>query len=148
MQSAKQKVNDAAASAKEHVDVLKAKAEGKVDKTAASTKEDKEVAKEQKKAKEAEANMKKHEDKAGNAAQHSQGKQQGQHAPHAAVGAAPVKQGGQNLTGDTVPLSDTAAPGGHSDQYDSAVPVSTNAAAPPQASGRQGTLDGHNPGPN
>ncbi|XP_073042740.1 uncharacterized protein [Primulina eburnea] len=138
MQSAKQKVNDAAASAKEHVDVLKAKAEGKVDKTAASTKEDKE----------AEANMKKHEDKAGNAAQHSQGKQQGQHAPHAAVGAAPVKQGGQNLTGDTVPLSDTAAPGGHSDQYDSAVPVSTNAAAPPQASGRQGTLDGHNPGPN
>ncbi|XP_073047029.1 uncharacterized protein [Primulina eburnea] len=98
MQSGKQKVSDAAASAK-------AKVEGQVDKTAAGTKEDKEVAEEQKKAKEAEANTKKHEDEAGNAAQHLQGKQQGQHAPHAAVGAAPVKQGGQHLTGDTVPPS-------------------------------------------
>lgn len=104
------------------------------------------MVKEQKKAQEAEAKVRKHEEKAGNAAEHLQGKQQGQfgqNAPHTGTGEVPVNQGNQYPTGDTVPPSHAAAPGGHSDQYDSGVPVNTNDAAPPQ-----GPLDGYQPGPN
>ncbi|XP_073131932.1 uncharacterized protein [Henckelia pumila] len=132
MQTVKQKVNNAAASAKERVDVLKAKTEGKAEKSMASNKEDKEMAKENKKAKEAEAKMKLHEDKAGNAAGHLQGKQQGQFG---GAGAAPLTQGGNQHTAGTtaVPLSHNPAPAGGHNQYDQAVP-------PPQE-----PLDGHRP---
>ncbi|KZV31717.1 hypothetical protein F511_00521 [Dorcoceras hygrometricum] len=129
MQTAKQKMSDAAASAKERVDVLKAKAEGKADKTMASSKEDKEVAKEQKKAKEAEAKVRKHEEKADNATGHLQAKHQGQFGQqdlHGA-GAAPATQGNQYPAGGAtqIPPEEAAA------QYEQAAP-GTNPAAPTQ----------------
>ncbi|KAL6530825.1 hypothetical protein OROGR_014685 [Orobanche gracilis] len=67
MHSTTQKVSDAAAVAKEHVDILKAKVEEKAQNVVARTKEEKEIAHELRKAKEAEAKMKMHQAKAENA---------------------------------------------------------------------------------
>ncbi|KAL1556929.1 late embryogenesis abundant protein 6 [Salvia divinorum] len=68
MQSAKQKAADAAAVAKEHVEILRAKTQEKAEKAAAPTKEGREITHERRKAKEAEAKMKMHVAKADHAA--------------------------------------------------------------------------------
>ncbi|GER30274.1 seed maturation protein [Striga asiatica] len=82
MHSTKQKVSDAAAVAKEHVDILKAKAQEKAEKGMARSKEEKEVAHEVRKAKEAEAKMKMHETKAQNAQDKLYGEHHGLYGKH------------------------------------------------------------------
>ncbi|XP_047983743.1 late embryogenesis abundant protein 6 [Salvia hispanica] len=77
MQSAKQKAADAAAVAKEHVEILRAKAQEKAEKAAAPTKEGREIAHERRKVKEAEAKMKMHTAKADHAADKLQAAQHG-----------------------------------------------------------------------
>ncbi|KAL2544428.1 Late embryogenesis abundant protein [Forsythia ovata] len=74
MHSAKEKVSNAAAAGKEHIDICKAKAQEKAEKVAARTKEDKTISHERRKAKEAEAKMKLHEAKAEHAAEKVHGK--------------------------------------------------------------------------
>ncbi|EPS71698.1 hypothetical protein M569_03063, partial [Genlisea aurea] len=67
MHSAKQKVKDAAAVAREHAEILQAKYEEKAEKAVATTVAEKEIATERRKAKEAVAKMKMHEAKADHA---------------------------------------------------------------------------------
>ncbi|KAH7514393.1 late embryogenesis abundant protein 18 [Ziziphus jujuba] len=68
MQSAKEKLSNMASSAKEHLNIFKAKAQEKGEKATASTEEEKKIAEEERKAKEAEAKRDLHEAKAGHAA--------------------------------------------------------------------------------
>ncbi|XP_059302479.1 late embryogenesis abundant protein 6-like [Lycium ferocissimum] len=75
MHSVKEKVSNAAAAGKEHVDILKAKAEEKAEKAYARTREEKTIAEEVRKAKEAEAKMELHQAKARHAAEKLQSKQ-------------------------------------------------------------------------
>ncbi|KAG8382022.1 hypothetical protein BUALT_Bualt05G0033200 [Buddleja alternifolia] len=111
MYSTKQKVSDAAATAKEHVDILKAKAEEKAEKAVARTKEEKEIAHERRKAKEAEAKMHMHEAKAEHAAEKLHGKHLHHHGPAAGT------YGHHQPLGTAIPPTGVAAPtyplGGH-----------------------------------
>ncbi|XP_073131926.1 late embryogenesis abundant protein 18-like [Henckelia pumila] len=138
MHSVKQKVSDAAAEAKERVDVLKAKAGEKAEMSTARTKEGKQIAKERRKAKEAEANMMLHQAKAQHAAEALHGKQHGLFG-HNHYGPAPVKHGHNYPTGAThVPTANAAAPGyGHYNTTGTTVPPA-NVAAP-----THNTLGGH-----
>ncbi|XP_009601197.1 uncharacterized protein LOC107808506 [Nicotiana tabacum] len=112
MHSVKEKVSNAAAAGKEHVDILKAKAEEKVEKAAARTKEEKTIAEERRKAKEAEAKMELHQAKARHAAEKLQAKQ-----AHLGIGGhhhiGPTTVGGQghhDPVGTTIPTTGTVAP--------------------------------------
>ncbi|KAK3428839.1 hypothetical protein EUGRSUZ_E00290 [Eucalyptus grandis] len=69
MQSAGEKLKNVASSAKEHIDIAKAKLEEKVEKATARTPEEKEMAHQRRKAKEAEAKMELHQAKAAHAAE-------------------------------------------------------------------------------
>ncbi|PQQ11978.1 uncharacterized protein Pyn_05043 [Prunus yedoensis var. nudiflora] len=64
MQYAKEKLSNMASSAKEHVNIYKAKVEEKLEAVAARTKEEKKMAKERRKVKEARAKMELHKAKA------------------------------------------------------------------------------------
>ncbi|PHT45587.1 hypothetical protein CQW23_14745 [Capsicum baccatum] len=75
MQPIREKVSNAAAAGKEHVDIFKAKAEEKAEKAVARTSEEKRIAEEVRKAKEAQAKMELHEAKARHAAETLQSKQ-------------------------------------------------------------------------
>ncbi|KAH0658788.1 uncharacterized protein [Solanum tuberosum] len=108
MHSVKEKVSNAAAAGKEHVDILKAKAEEKAEKAVARTREEKRIAEEVRKAKEAEAKMELHQAKARHAAETLQSKQSHLIGHHHAVG---VHQGQQNpVVGSTIPTTATVAP--------------------------------------
>ncbi|PIM97707.1 hypothetical protein CDL12_29818 [Handroanthus impetiginosus] len=122
MHSTKQKVSDAAAVAKEHVELLKAKAQEKAEKAAARTKEEKEMAHERRKAKEAEAKMKMHEAKAEHAAEklhekHTHGVYGHHHHHHHHGAAGGGTHGHQEPVGFAVPPASATAPtyplGGH-----------------------------------
>ncbi|KAL4324447.1 hypothetical protein GQ457_11G021060 [Hibiscus cannabinus] len=63
MQTAKEKISNMTSSAKEHVNIGKAKVEEKLEKAAATTEEEKRLAHERKEAKEARAKMELHQDK-------------------------------------------------------------------------------------
>ncbi|XP_055832081.1 late embryogenesis abundant protein 6 [Solanum dulcamara] len=115
MHSVREKVSNAAAAGKEHVDILKAKAEEKAEKAVARTREGKRIAEEVRKAKEAEAKMELHQAKARHAAETLQSKQSHlggiigphthHHGTHDTVGA---HQGQQNpVVGTTVPTTAT-----------------------------------------
>ncbi|XP_060179251.1 late embryogenesis abundant protein 6-like [Lycium barbarum] len=113
MHSVKEKVSNAAAAGKEHVDILKAKAEEKAEKAYARTREEKTIAEEVRKAKEAEAKMELHQAKARHAAEKLESKQAhlgglvGPHHHGPTVGG----QGHHvNPVGTTVPTTGTVAP--------------------------------------
>ncbi|PON57060.1 Late embryogenesis abundant protein [Parasponia andersonii] len=79
MQSAKEKLSNMASSAKEHIEVYKAKGEEKVEKAAARTEEEKKIAEERRKAREAEAKRELHEAKAKHATEKLSRKQRHLH---------------------------------------------------------------------
>ncbi|KAJ8557921.1 hypothetical protein K7X08_004687 [Anisodus acutangulus] len=119
MHSVKEKVSNAAAAGKEHVDILKAKAEEKAEKVVARTKEERTIAEEVRKAKEAEAKMELHQAKARHAAEKLQSKQAhlgGIVGPHhhgpivGGHGPTISGQGHQNPVGTTIPTTGTVAP--------------------------------------
>ncbi|KAH0662390.1 hypothetical protein KY284_027321 [Solanum tuberosum] len=114
MHSVKEKVSNAAAAGKEHVDILKAKAEEKAEKAVARTREEKRIAEEVRKAKEAEAKMELHQAKARHAAETLQSKQShliGRHGHHHGTHTVGVHQGQQNpVVGSTIPTTATVAP--------------------------------------
>ncbi|MCD7450401.1 hypothetical protein HAX54_006034 [Datura stramonium] len=115
MHSVREKVSNAAAAGKEHVDILKAKAEEKAEKAAARTKEEKTIAEEVRKAKEAEAKMELHQAKARHAAEKLQSKQAhlgGILGPRHHHGPAVGGQAHQTpaAVGTTVPTTGSVAP--------------------------------------
>ncbi|CAN4097823.1 unnamed protein product [Withania somnifera] len=116
MHSVKEKVSNAAAAGKEHVDILKAKAEEKAEKAVARTKEERTIAEEVRKAKEAEAKMELHQAKARHAAEKLQSKQAHLGGvvghPHHHHGTPMVGgQGQQNpVVGTTIPTTGSVAP--------------------------------------
>ncbi|KAK7330891.1 hypothetical protein VNO77_25097 [Canavalia gladiata] len=75
MQSSKEKLQNVAAAAKEHVDIYKAKIDEKAERATARTEEEKAIVHERAKAKEAKAKMELHEAKARHAAEKLSNKQ-------------------------------------------------------------------------
>ncbi|XP_015078859.1 late embryogenesis abundant protein 6-like [Solanum pennellii] len=111
MHSVKEKVSNAAAAGKEHVDILKAKAEEKAEKAVARTREEKRIAEEVRKAKEAEAKMELHQAKARHAAETLQSKQSHLIGPHGHGHHHHAVGGQQNpVVGSTIPTTGTVAP--------------------------------------
>ncbi|KAF8027222.1 hypothetical protein BT93_E0206 [Corymbia citriodora subsp. variegata] len=130
MQSAGEKLKNVASSAKEHINVAKAKLEEKVEKAAARTPEEKEIAHQRRKAKEAEAKMELHQAKAAHAAEkfaakhstlpghvHDPATGHAGHTTTQPVVGAPGHQTGHRHIGTADPMSGTVAPtyplGGH-----------------------------------
>ncbi|KAK9059407.1 hypothetical protein SSX86_022027 [Deinandra increscens subsp. villosa] len=121
MHSVKEKVSNAASSAKAHVESYKANLEEKAVKATARTQEEKDIAHQQRKAKEAEANMNMHVEKAEHAAEKLHGKH---HVLGGAVAGVygghhqtPAGVGHQQPVGAVDPVTGTAVPtyplGGH-----------------------------------